>query len=290
MSAVKNVRNLAMLAGLVALPLAAQAQLSIVASAVPFVDISASGTSIGTISDDSETTVTGAALLGAGFNGNWLLAGNTSIRIGNNGCVIWGNSAADTFTNADQVGYINSTTFGTMAASNLSTTGNGGSGPRQLLAALWDDNAPGTGGSIKWQVVAGDLIIQWTNEDHFNATGATVTYQMIVRGTVADGGSAVDYVYQDTFYGANQYPNDGGSATIGYKGWGNQNDVQYGLGGGTDSISDPAFGGTNMQPKVSGYAESGNPALTHSVSIVPAPSSLALIGIGGLLAARRRRA
>ncbi|MBC7773694.1 MAG: PEP-CTERM sorting domain-containing protein [Pyrinomonadaceae bacterium] len=297
MSVVKNVRTMAMLAGLAALPLAAQAQLSIVASAVPFIDISATGTSIGTISDDSETTLTGAALLGAGFNGNGLLAGNTSIRIGNNGGVLWGNSATDTFTNALNVGYINSTVLPTMAASNLGDTGNGGSGPRQFLAPLWDDNTPLSGaGSIRWQVIAGNLIVQWSNEDHFNATGnGTVTYQMIVRGGVAfgSGNSFVDFVYADTLYSANLYQNDGGSATIGYKNWGVNplgNDVEYGLGGGTGTLADPAFGGANMQPKVSGSIAGGDVSLTHSVSIIPAPSSIALLGIGGLLAARRRRA
>jgi len=282
-----------MLAGVAALPMVANAQLSIVASNVAFVDISTSGTSIGTISDDSETTITGAALTAAGWGGNALLLGNRSIRVGNNGAVFWGNSATDTFTNATEVGYINSTTFMTMAASNTAINGNGGSGPRQMLAVLWDDNTPGTGGSIRWQVISGDLIVQWTNEDHFNAAGATITYEMIVRGTVAPGGSYVDFVYNDTLYAAAQYQNDGGSATIGYKNWGVSgigNDVEYGRGGGDDTINDPAFGGNNMQPKVSGWIAGGDQTLTHAVCIIPAPGSVALLGLGGLLAARRRRA
>jgi len=47
-----------------------------------------------------------------------------------------------------------------------------------------------------------------------------------------------------------------------------------------------------MNPKVAGYADAGNPNLTHSVTIlgVPAPGSLALLGLGGLIAGRRRRA
>lgn len=55
---------------------------------MPFTDISATGTSIGSITDDSELIVTGAALTAAGFNGNGLLAGGVSIRVGTNGAVI----------------------------------------------------------------------------------------------------------------------------------------------------------------------------------------------------------
>lgn len=277
-----------------ALVSAASASVSFVPSAIPFTDISTSGTSIGSISDDSETAIPGATLTAAGWGGNELFPGGVGIRIGNNGAMYWGNADADAFTNADQIGYINSTTFGTMAASNASNTGNGGSGPRQMLAVLWDDNTPGSGGNIKWQVIGSDLYVQWTAEDHFNASGVgTVTYQAVVRGgvTIASGNSLVDYVYGDTSYAANQYQNDGGSATIGYKNWGinaSANDAEYGIGGGTDSLSDPAFGGTNMQPKVAGWNESADSALTHSVSLIPEPASLALIALGGLALIRRR--
>lgn len=273
------------------LPLAAQASISIVASAVPFLDISATGTSVGAISDDSEFTITGAALTAAGWTGNSLLAGNVSIRVGNNGGVLWGNSATDTFTGVEQVGYINRTDFMTMAAGNGGDTGNGGTGPRQFLAVLWDDNTPGSGASCRWQVIGGNLIIQWTNQDHFNASGSgVVTYQMIAHPS---GPSLVDFIYQDTLYDPQRYQNDGGSATIGYKNWGinpTANDVEYGQGGGNNTINDPAFGDASMRPKVAGWASSENPTLTHSVSIIPAPGAMALLGLGGLLAVRRRRA
>ena len=293
------VRGLCIVAGMAALaPFAAQAQISAVASAVPFMDISGSGTSIGAISDDSETVITGAMLTAAGWNGNGLLAGNVSIRVGNNGGVIWGNSATDTFTNAQNVGYINSTNLPGMAAADGANNGNAGVAPRQFLAVLWDDNAPITGSNtgIHWQVIGGDLVIQWTNEGHFNTSGGgTVTYQMVARGGVGidSGNSLLDFVYQDTFYADQQYQNDGGSATIGYKNWGVNplaNDAEYGIGGGTDTLSDPAFGDASMQPKVGGWLASADGSLTHSVSFVPAPGAVALLGIGGLMAGRRRRA
>jgi hypothetical protein len=281
---------------------AANAQIGISGSSVAFVDISVSGTSYGTGGDDIENTIAGAT---HGWIGNDLLAGGMSMRIGNNGGLMWGTSATDAFVGATEQGYINASPagvanpFGTMAASNAGATGNGG-GIRQYLAVLWDDNTPGTGGSVKWQVIGNDLIVQWTNEDHFNATGTgTVTYEMIAHGgvTIASGLSLVDFVYQDTLYAANQYQDDGGSATIGYKNWGvnaNANDVEYGVGGGTNALSDPAFGDASMKPKVAGWVGNNDPngALVHSVTIagVPEPSTFLAIGAGlALLAARRRR-
>lgn len=300
----KNVLGLLAVAGMATV---ANASISIQASNVSFVDISTTGTSIGAISDDSETTIPGATL---NWGGNGLLAGGVSIRVGNNGAIIWGNSATDTFTSADQVGWYNAgpnnsntpagsmSSISAMTAFNTGSAGNGG-GIRQFIAPLWDDYTPVSGGlttSIRWQVIGADLIIQWNRQDAFAATGSgDVTFQAIFRGGVAIGaGSLVDFVYQDTVFQANQYQNDGGSATIGFKNWGinaGANDVEFGIGGGgTSSTSDPTFGGLGMQPKVGGWVAAANANLPKSVSIVPAPGAAALLGLGGLIAARRRRA
>lgn len=288
-------KTAAFLVAAAAMPLMASAQLVIQPSTSTFVDISSTGTVLST-SDDAEITITGAALTGAGFTGNGLIPNGVAVRVGNNGAVLIGTSGGDAFGSSNEVGYINSTNFFGMAASNLATTGNGGSGPRNMLAVLWDDNTPGSGGGLRWQVVGGDLIIQWNNQDHFNASGTgTVTYQMIARGGVSltSGQAIVEFLYLDTLYAANQYQNDGGSATIGYKNWtglAGANDVQWGLGGGTDTIGDPAFGGTNMRPKVRGSAAGGGDGtLPTGLRIIPTPGALALVGMGGLLASRRRR-
>ena len=53
-----------------AISAAAQGAVVISASAVPFVDISVSGTSIGAIADDSEFNITGAQLNATAFTGN----------------------------------------------------------------------------------------------------------------------------------------------------------------------------------------------------------------------------
>ncbi|XVJ59387.1 MAG: hypothetical protein HEQ23_08270 [Tepidisphaera sp.] len=296
--------NASILASL-ALASGAAASITIGASAVRFVDISTTGTSIGTLTDDSETTVAAAA---HGWIGNGLFSGGRSFRVGNNGGILWGSSATDTFTGADQIGYYNAgplnsdgqTSIASLSASNSAQAGNG-AGLRQFIAVLWDDYFPSAAGgtNIRYQVINNDLIVQWTNQDHFAAQGAGfVTFQAIFRGGVAldSGQSLVDFVYQDTLYQTNQYQNDGGSATIGYKNWNllaGANDVEYGIGGGGNSaFGDPTFAdGTGRQAKVSGWAQGGDSSLTHSVSIigVPTPGTAALLTLGGLVAYRRRR-
>src|SRR5262245_51452413 len=103
----------------------ASASITIVPTNTAFTDISVSGTALAGIGDDTEINVTGAQLNGAGWAGNELLAGGVSIRIGNNGCVIWGNAVADAFTNATEVGWANpnptnpsSANIATMVADN----------------------------------------------------------------------------------------------------------------------------------------------------------------------------
>jgi len=238
----------------------ASAQIMIAPTTTAFTDISVTGTNIGAASDDSELNITMAQLTAAGFAGNQLLPLAT-IRVGNNGAILWNAATGD-------VGYINSTMFPTMVGANLATTGNGGAQAGvSFLCPLWDDNTPAAGQGANaqdWQVIGGNLIIQWSNQAHFNATTGSIQYEAIIYGgaTIASGAPLVDFVYNDTLYAANQYQNDGGSATIGYKNWGTvaaANDVQYGLGGGTDTLADPVFGGTNMQPKVGGYTANNDP-------------------------------
>ena len=250
-----------------ALATSASAQIGIYPSATPFLDISGTGTSVGAAADDSEHTVLAATHL---FAGNELL-GPVNIRIGNNGSVIWNVAAAP----VQEIGYINSTTLPTMAASNTTVNGNAGAtAGQQFVCPLWDDNFPTLGAaSIHWQVIGGNLYIQWSGEDHFNAQGVgTVQYQMIVYAgaTIFSRQPLVEFVYNDSLYAAAAYQNDGGSATIGYKNWGvvaAANDVEFGTGGGTNTLGDPAFGDPSMKPKIGGWASNSNPALPHSVVI-----------------------
>ena len=267
----------------------AQAVINFEADAIAWTDISTTGTAL-TSTDDAEITITGATLTTAGFTGNDLLAGNRSIRVGNNGGIIWGNSATDTFTGATEIGWANSTTFLTMAASNTATLGNGG-GVRQFLAVHWDDTVPVTGtgaNSIRWQVISGDLIVQWFNQDHFNAPGTgTIAFQTVIRSGINH--KRVSYVYNDTLFSAGAFQNDGGSATIGFKNNGLNafgNDIEFGVGGGAGSAADTLL---SSRPKVSGWVENSNPNLTKSVSIVPEPASMIALGMGALALLRRRK-
>ncbi len=267
----------ATLASFTVLAASASAQISIGVSTTPFTDIFTSGTVIPGVSDDSEHFIGAVQLTAAGYAGNGLL-GAVDIRIGNNGAVLWQDSAAD------EVGYVNSTTFPTMVADNGAVNGNGGLTPgASMLCPDWDDNFPsvaaGGNNALRWQVIGGNLIIQWSNEDHFNAQGAgTVQYELIAYGGVSIGSGAtlVDFVYNDTLYASGAYQNDGGSATIGYKNWGsnpNANDVEFGTGGGTNSIGDPPFGDPSMKPKVGGYLANNDPLLPHGVRIFGLPTS-----------------
>jgi hypothetical protein len=250
--------------------------LTIAPSTTGFYDISGFGTSPGTASDDGEFNVSAAQLAAAGFGGNELLA-LANIRIGNNGAVLWNATTGE-------VGYINGKTLSTMAASNTADRGNGGTlAGVQLVCPLWDDNFPSAGqgaNALRWAVLGNDLVIQWSNEDHFNAQGTgTVQYQMIVRGgvTLASGQPLVEFVYGDTLYSSPAYQNDGGSATIGFKNWGvaaGINDVQYGFGGGTESLADPAYDSTGMQPKVGGWTSAYDYYLPHALAIRGAPANI----------------
>jgi hypothetical protein len=267
----------ATLASFAVLATNASAQITIGPSTTAFTDILASGTPILAAGDDTEHFISAAQLSAAGFAGNGLL-GAVDIRIGNNGAVLWNDGAAD------EVGYINSTIFPTMTADNTVNGGNGGlTAGAKMLCPLWDDNFPSALSSsndiLRWQVIGGNLIIQWSNEDHYNAQGSgTIQYEAIVYGGVSIGSglTLVDFVYNDTLYSPSQYQNDGGSATIGYKNWGTNplaNDVEFGTGGGTNTLADPAFGSPSMKPKVGGYAANNDPLLPHAVRISGLPTS-----------------
>lgn len=266
--------TIASLAAVGALATTASAQIEIYPSApqTPFVTIvGAAGTTvIAAAADDSEHTLTAVQL--AGYAGNDLLAAGVPIMIGNNGAVIWNPVAAP----VQQVGYVNRNDFPIMAGANGAADGNGGPPAigQQFICPLWDDHFPTVpGAAIYWQVAGGNLTIEWVGEDHFNAQGVgTVQFQMKVYGGVTffSRNPLVEFIYNDTLYLATRYQNDGGSATIGYKNWNGlagANDVEYGLGGGTNTLADPVFGDPSMQPKVAGWAASETPTLPHSLVI-----------------------
>lgn len=252
---------------------AAMGQLSISAvSNIPgtFVDISSTGTSIGTITDDFQgifTTTVGNQIFPAG-----------QVVASNNG---W---AATGFTSAITSGsYANQSISGTTFPV---ATGSMRTGGTNYMMPYWDDFLPSTNtatpSSVRWQQIDNVLIIQWTNEDLFNAGGNGVgTMQMQIYGTpFVSGGSIVyaQFVYRDTNFGTASPANDGGQASIGYlsSSPANANTVQF-------SFNTQSVTGTTDSPTP------GLPSVVSLVTAVPTPGAAALLGLGGLMVGRRRR-
>jgi len=164
-------------------------------SNVAFIDISTTGTSVGTIADDSEHYVT----LPSAFTYNTVPY--TTAAIGNNGVMVLGATTGDIYwTNA---------TLPQAATAATSGLGNAGAA---AICAYWDDLTPGTGGSITTQTVGNKYIVQWTNEDSFAATGTgTITFQIqldLVTGQI-------HLVYPDVVFAGATVNDNGGSATVG---------------------------------------------------------------------------
>ncbi|MBC7833688.1 MAG: PEP-CTERM sorting domain-containing protein [Phycisphaerales bacterium] len=181
-------------------------------------------------------------------------AGN--VLLGNNGAAVAGLAAG-------QIGFTNATIGVTGVPAGMPAGGTG------YMLPLWDDHIPTTAATsgIYYMEIGPVLIVQWNQEDHFGAPGTgTATFQLQVFSV---GDVLAQYVYADTFYSDGAAVNNGGSATIGYvanPGNAAQNNVLHSFN--TQSIAD----GSVLS------------------LIVPAPASAALLGLGGLVAIRRRRA
>jgi hypothetical protein len=158
-----------------------------------FIDISASGTLVtGTIADDSEHNVTIPSFT---YNGT----AYTQMRVGNNGKVVLS-------VTSGEVGYANSALPYALSGLGATTAGNLG------IMPWWDDLTPGTGNSIRTQTVGNLFIVQWTNEDHFDAPGTgTITFQLqldLVTGVIY-------FAYSDVDFTGSAAQDKGGSATVG---------------------------------------------------------------------------
>ncbi len=256
---------------------AACGQLSIVASTAGFTDIRTTGTPIVPISDDSETVLSFDVLGPAGWGGNRVFAGGVGVLVGNNGGIIWNPVAGQ----ADQVGFTNTALPGTPSNS---TSGGNGNGQRQFVAVMWDDmlpssTAPAT--ELDWQVIDGDLLVQWSLEDNFDATGpGRITFQarFYSQEHVSKTGVAASLLYLDTLYAPGQGGfNDGASATIGYNG--------NGIGDAPGAVLH-----SFNTASVAGSGESGNPNLPSGLDLViPSPGGAGFVLLGCVLVRRRRR-
>jgi hypothetical protein len=158
-----------------------------------FIDISASGTSVGTLSDDSGHNVTFPSFT---FNGVAYTAG----RISANGTFTFAaTTAAAPFTNVE----FPTTAFG---------SGN------VVLCPFWDDHFPVTGVSqILTQQIGSTFIIQWEEMGSrfitpFGVAGQTVTFQIQLDATTG----AIFFAYDDVIFGGTHAGADAGlGATVG---------------------------------------------------------------------------
>jgi MYXO-CTERM domain-containing protein len=162
--------------------------------------------------------------------------------------------------------FVSSNGTATFAAfSSFSNTTLGPSNVARGYAPFWDDQRTDrTGSAIRFQNLADRSIIQW-NTTQFGVDANTAVYELQIfddagggLGT-GPGGALAQFVYQSVSLLGN-----GISATI----------------GAIDSTGSIAQWSNNTASVGDG----------QTVSIIPAPGSLALLGLGGLLTARRRRA
>lgn len=188
-----------------ALSATANAQYEIVNSiAGTFTDISGTGTSLGSVSDDSVFSFSSSV-------GNALFPAGT-VTVCSNGWLCAGSATAASYGNVP----IPATGIPVPAVGLPFTTGTNG-----YLLPFWDDLDPDpdpNGQTLYWQEIGGVLIVQWNNISHFsNAAGATVTFQVQVFSNPGAGQPHVQFLYPDPEFGGTHAANDfGASATVGY--------------------------------------------------------------------------
>jgi hypothetical protein len=154
-------------------------------SGVAFIDINGTGTSVGTVSDDSEHNITIPSFVLNGVT-------YTTARVGMNGAIVMGATTGE-------ITHLN-------AAMPNAANGTGA----VFMAPYWDDLDVQTGATIKTQTVGNVFIIQYTAAAHNDFTTGDITFQVqmnTVTGTIT-------YVYQDVSFGDPLF-NAGISATVG---------------------------------------------------------------------------
>lgn len=169
-----------------------------------FVDISPTGTVI-TLTDDGEVNL--ALPFAFPFYGG----SSANLRVGNNG------------------GLLFNATTGDVPITNAAMSG----APNNFIAPLWDDLDDETG-AVYWRVlgVAPNRIavVQWHNRSHFPGPGDGATLQAVLY----ENGNLL-FQYQDVNFG-NPATSNGASATVGIRGVGAANALQYSFN--TPGVSD----------------------------------------------------
>ncbi|MBS7788263.1 hypothetical protein KIH23_13225, partial [Flavobacterium sp. CYK-55] len=167
-------------------------------SGVAFIDINATGTSVGVVGDDTEHNITIPAFT---FNG----VSYTTARVGMNGAIVFGSTTGD-------VGVSNTT----MPTTSM-TAGNA------FLAPLWDDLDIQSGASVKTQTVGNLFIIQYNTVTHDALASLTDSVTFQVQLNTVTG--AITYVYPDVTFG-NATNDFGASAAVGLQ-WSTTGGITY---------------------------------------------------------------
>ncbi len=167
-------------------------------SGVSFIDIAGTGTSVGTLADDSEHNITIPSFT---FNG----VAYTAARLGMNGAIVLG------------------ATTGEVSFSNAALPSTAHSAGNVFLAPFWDDLDIQTAASVVTQTVGNVHIIQYTTAAHDAFTTGSITFQ--VQLDLVTG--AINFVYPDVIFG-NVTQDAGASATVGIQ-LSSTSAVQYSL-------------------------------------------------------------
>jgi hypothetical protein len=167
-------------------------------SGVAFTDISTTGTSVGTLSDDSEHNITIPSFT---FNGIVYTAG----RVGTNGKLVLG------------------ATTGEVSLSNAALPSTASSAGNIFLAPFWDDLDIQTGAVIYTQTVGNNYIVQFNNMAHNNFTTGSATFQIQMNLT----NGIISFVYPDVVFGDVAY-DAAAAATVGIQ-YSSTSALQYSL-------------------------------------------------------------
>jgi len=133
----------------------------------PFEDISATGTPLSLVDDDGE-------VVPLGFTFAFYTIAHTTVGISSNGYLSFGS---------------NLTVFSDQPIPNSNE-------PNDLIAPLWDDLNPATGGTVHYQTLGAApnrrFIVQWTMVPEWIADGAN-TFQVILH----EGSNTIEFRYGD---------------------------------------------------------------------------------------------
>ena len=152
------------------------------------------GTALG-LTDDAEANIASP------FAFPYYAGSSTNLRVGNNGAVLFGATTGDVVvTNAAMA-----------------------SAPDNFIAPFWDDIDDETG-NVYWMVTGTapnrKLVVEWYNRPHYNGIGSA-TFEVVLY----ENGNIL-YQYQDVDFG-DATLNNGASATVGIRGVGATNSVEY---------------------------------------------------------------